>query len=123
MNLPAIKKHDDMLLSIFEHFRDTQFWYAGSGIIVADADDCDAYPFSTTGGRPCIKQEENCWLTCPKVPSNGLSKDSRKRLQQCKDCTNQILKSKANKYQFACRNGDPPCLLGDLAQHIVFWVH
>lgn len=93
MNLPALKKLDAMLLSILEGFRDTEFWYVDRGIIVADGDDCDAYPFSTTGGRPSIRQEEKWWLPFPKVPLNGLSEDSRKRLQQCKDCTNQILKA------------------------------
>ncbi|RVW48391.1 Rop guanine nucleotide exchange factor 1 [Vitis vinifera] len=63
MNLPALKKLDAMLLSMLD------------------------------GGRPSIRQEEKWWLPCPKVPPNGLSEDARKRLQQCRDCTNQILKA------------------------------
>ncbi|CAK9168049.1 unnamed protein product [Ilex paraguariensis] len=44
-------------------------------------------------GRPSIRQEEKWWLPNPKVPPKGLSVDARKRLQQCRDCTNQILKA------------------------------
>ncbi|KAK6118676.1 hypothetical protein DH2020_047589 [Rehmannia glutinosa] len=44
-------------------------------------------------GRPSVRQEEKWWLPCPKVPGKGLSEESRKRLQQCRDCTNQILKA------------------------------
>ncbi|KAK9286893.1 hypothetical protein L1049_015300 [Liquidambar formosana] len=93
MNLPALKKLDAMLLSMLDGFRDTEFSYVDRGIIVADADDCDAYPSSTSCGRPSVRQEEKWWLPCPKVPPNGLSEDARKRLQQCRDCTNQILKA------------------------------
>ncbi|XP_043713659.1 rop guanine nucleotide exchange factor 1-like [Telopea speciosissima] len=93
INLPALKKLDAMLLSILDGFRDTEFWYVDRGIIVAEAGDGDAYPSSSSLGRPSIRQEEKWWLPCPKVPPNGLSEDSRKRLQQCRDCGNQILKA------------------------------
>lgn len=90
INLPALKKLDAMLLSMLDGFCNTEFSYVDRGIILDDSNDCDAY---TSGGRPSIRQEEKWWLPCPKVPSNGLSEDSRKRLQQCRDCTNQILKA------------------------------
>ena len=32
-------------------------------------------------------------LPCPKVPQDGLSEDNKKRLHQCRDCANQILKA------------------------------
>ncbi|XP_042487975.1 rop guanine nucleotide exchange factor 1-like [Macadamia integrifolia] len=90
INLPALKKLDAMLLSILDGFRDTEFWYVDRGIIVAEAGDGgDASSF----GRPSIRQEEKWWLPCPKVPPSGLSEDARKRLQQCRDCANQILKA------------------------------
>ncbi|KAA8535953.1 hypothetical protein F0562_028431 [Nyssa sinensis] len=92
-NLPALKKLDAMLISILESFCNTEFWYVDRGIIVAEANDCDAFQSSTSGGRPSIRQEEKWWLPCPKVPPSGLSEDARKRLQQCRDCTNQILKA------------------------------
>ncbi|KAM7482790.1 hypothetical protein LguiB_007373 [Lonicera macranthoides] len=93
INLPALKKLDAMLISILEGFKDTDFWYVDNGIVVADGDDNDVYSEAISGGRPSIRQEEKWWLPCPKVPSKGLSEDARKRLQQCRDCTNQILKA------------------------------
>ncbi|GLT42983.1 hypothetical protein SLA2020_169600 [Shorea laevis] len=93
VNLPALKKLDAMLIGMLDGFCDTEFWYVDRGIIMGDDGDCDAYPSSISGGRPSIRQEEKWWLPCPKVPPNGLSEDARKRLQQCRDCTNQILKA------------------------------
>ncbi|KAJ7968547.1 putative Rop guanine nucleotide exchange factor [Quillaja saponaria] len=90
MNLPALKKLDAMLVSMLDGFTDTEFWYVDRGIIMGDSKDCDAYML---GGRPSVRQEEKWWLPCPKVPPNGLAEDARKRLQQCRDCTNQILKA------------------------------
>ncbi|XP_010266083.1 PREDICTED: rop guanine nucleotide exchange factor 1-like [Nelumbo nucifera] len=92
INLPALKKLDAMLLTMLDSFEDTEFWYVDRSIIVADADDVDYCP-SSTFGRPSMRQEEKWWLPCPRVPPNGLSEDARKRLQQCRDCTNQILKA------------------------------
>lgn len=89
MNLPALKKLDAMLISILDGFRDTEFWYVDRGIVMEDS---DKFPPGVSG-RPSVRQEEKWWLPCPKVPGKGLSEDSRKRLQQCRDCTNQILKA------------------------------
>ncbi|XP_057510192.1 rop guanine nucleotide exchange factor 1-like [Actinidia eriantha] len=93
MNLPALKKLDAMLVSILDGFQDTEFWYVDRGIVVADANDGEVYPSAANSGRPSIRQEEKWWLPCPKVPPKGLSVDARKKLQQCRDCTNQILKA------------------------------
>ncbi|GER42374.1 Rop guanine nucleotide exchange factor [Striga asiatica] len=90
MNLPALKKLDAMLISILDGFRETEFWYVDRGIVV---DECDQYSSGVSSGRPSVRQEEKWWLPCPKVPGKGLSDDARKRLQQCRDCTNQILKA------------------------------
>ncbi|KAK1320514.1 Rop guanine nucleotide exchange factor 1 [Acorus calamus] len=93
MNLPALKKLDAMLLGMLEGFRETEFWYVDRGIIV-DADDGEGgYPSSSVSGRPSLRQEEKWWLPCPRVPAEGLSEEWRKRLQQCRDCANQILKA------------------------------
>lgn len=93
INLPALKKLDAMLISIVEGFQDMEFSYVDRGIIVADTDECDAFSSPLSGGRTSIRQEDKWWLPCPKVPPEGLSEDARKRLQQCRDCTNQILKA------------------------------
>ncbi|XP_018841526.1 rop guanine nucleotide exchange factor 1-like [Juglans regia] len=91
MNLPALKKLDAMLLSMLDGFCDTEFWYVDRGIVVGETNDCDA--IRSCGGRPSVRQEEKWWLPCPKVQPCGLSEDARKRLQQCRDCANQILKA------------------------------
>ena len=91
INLPALKKLDAMLISILDGFRGSEFYYVDRGIIVAD--ETEKLLLSSSSGRPSIRQQEKWWLPFPKVPSNGLSEDSRKRLQQCKECTNQILKA------------------------------
>ncbi|KAL7603787.1 hypothetical protein Lser_V15G17096 [Lactuca serriola] len=93
MNLPALKKLDSMLISMLDGFHNTEFWYVDRGIVLAEGDDHETFPSRICGGRPSIRQEEKWWLPYPKVPPNGLSEDARKRLQQCRDCTNQILKA------------------------------
>ena len=92
MNLPALKKLDAMLLGMLDGFWDTEFWYVDRGILVADEDGSGAY-LSSSFGMPSLRQEEKWWLPCPCVPLNGLSEEARKRLQQCRDCANQILKA------------------------------
>ncbi|KAK8582551.1 hypothetical protein V6N13_069325 [Hibiscus sabdariffa] len=93
INLPALKKLDAVLIAILDGFCETQFWYVDRGIVVDDGGDCEASPSFDSRGRPSIRQEEKWWLPCPKVPSNGLSEDARKKLQQSRDCTNQVLKA------------------------------
>ncbi|GAB4853110.1 Rop guanine nucleotide exchange factor 1 [Ancistrocladus abbreviatus] len=93
VNLPALKKLDAMLLSMLDGFKDTEFSYMDRGVAAREVDDCDGYPSSVYSGRPSVRQEDKWWLPCPKVPPSGLSEDTRKKLQQCKDCTNQILKA------------------------------
>lgn len=90
VNLPAIKKLDAMLLSMLDGFCDTEFWYVDRGIIVGDSNENEGFMPS---GRPSIRQEEKWWLPYPKVPPDALSGDARKKLQQCRDCCNQILKA------------------------------
>ncbi|OMP03017.1 Plant specific Rop nucleotide exchanger, PRONE [Corchorus capsularis] len=94
VNLPALKKIDAMLLSILDGFRDSEFQYADRGIVNADTDDIETFPVSSSSGRPSsVRQEEKWWLPFPKVPAMGLSEDTRKRLQQSRECTTQILKA------------------------------
>ncbi|KAK9070852.1 hypothetical protein SSX86_009420 [Deinandra increscens subsp. villosa] len=93
LNLPALKKLDSMLITMLDGFCNTEFWYVDRGIVVAEGDSCEGFPTHICNGRPSIRQEEKWWLPYPKLPPNGLSEDARKRLQQCRDCTNQILKA------------------------------
>ncbi|XP_022772122.1 rop guanine nucleotide exchange factor 1-like [Durio zibethinus] len=93
VNLPALKKLDAMLLSILDGFHDSEFYYADRGVVIADIDEIETFASSSSSGRPSVRQEERWWLPFPKVPPPGLSEDTRKRLQQCRECTHQILKA------------------------------
>ncbi|KAM7263194.1 hypothetical protein ACFE04_000877 [Oxalis oulophora] len=87
VNLPALRKLDNMLLEILDSFRNTEFWYVDEGILAQDADG------STSFRRAFQRQEEKWWLPVPRVPSVGLHENTRKQLQQKRDSTNQILKA------------------------------
>lgn len=93
MNLPALKKLDAMLIGMLDGFCDREFCYVDRGIVVAQGDSCDAYPSGISAARPSVRQEDKWWLPYPNVPPKGLSEDAKKKLQQCRDCTNQILKA------------------------------
>ncbi|KAL6146091.1 hypothetical protein ACLB2K_056774 [Fragaria x ananassa] len=87
VNLPALRKLDNMLLEILNGFDDTEFWYVDQGILAPDADG------STSFRRAFQRQEEKWWLPVPRVPPGGLHETTRKQLQHKRDCTNQILKA------------------------------
>ncbi|XP_060199895.1 rop guanine nucleotide exchange factor 1-like [Lycium barbarum] len=93
VNLPALKKLDAMLIGILDAFSGCEFYYVDRGIVVADGVDVEAYPCSPSSNRPSIRLEEKWWLPFPKVPPKGLSEETRKRLRQCRECTNQIFKA------------------------------
>lgn len=93
VNLPALKKLDAMLLAVLDGFQETEFWYVDRGVLLGECDDVKCPSSSSSSGRPSVRQEEKWWLPCPRVPTKGLSEDGRKRLQQCRDCVNQILKA------------------------------
>ncbi|KAL4333947.1 hypothetical protein GQ457_07G027420 [Hibiscus cannabinus] len=93
VNLPAIKKLDGMLISILDGFHDSEFYYADRGVVINNSDGIEAFPSSSPSGSSSVRLEEKWWLPFPKVPPSGLSEDSRKRLQQCRECTHQILKA------------------------------
>lgn len=93
VNLPALKKLDAMLISMLDGFRDTEFYYVDRGVVIAGGESTKAYPASPSSGRHSIRMEEKWWLPFPKVPSNGLSEDTRKRLQKFRECTSQIFKA------------------------------
>ncbi|XVE61971.1 hypothetical protein DITRI_Ditri06bG0081300 [Diplodiscus trichospermus] len=87
INLPALRKLDNMLLEILDSFIDTEFWYVDQGILAPEADG------STSFRKQLQRQEEKWWLPVPRVPPGGLHENSRKQLQHKRDCTNQILKA------------------------------
>ncbi|XP_050212021.1 rop guanine nucleotide exchange factor 5-like [Mercurialis annua] len=87
MNLPALRKLDNMIIEILDSFVDTEFWYVDQGIVAPDADG------STSFRRTMQRQEEKWWLPVPRIPAGGLSDNSRKQLSHTRECTNQMLKA------------------------------
>ncbi|KAI3992282.1 hypothetical protein MKX01_030003 [Papaver californicum] len=87
INLPALRKLDNMLIEILDSFTDTEFWYVDKGIEAPNADG------SASFRRPLQRQEEKWWLPVPRVPLGGLQESSMKQLQHKRDCTTQILKA------------------------------
>ncbi|CAN4081492.1 unnamed protein product [Withania somnifera] len=87
INLPALRKLDNMLLEILDSFRSTEFWYVDQGILAPDSDGSSSFR------NPLPRQEEKWWLPVPRVPPCGLSENARSQLQNRRDCTNQILKA------------------------------
>lgn len=95
MNLPALRKLDAMLLAMIDEFKETEFWYVDRGIVVEDGGGgpCPSSSSSSCGRPSSVRQEEKWWLPCPRVPPKGLPEEARRKLQQSRDCANQILKA------------------------------
>ncbi|GAU41029.1 hypothetical protein TSUD_133360, partial [Trifolium subterraneum] len=87
INLPALRKLDNMLLEILDSFTATEFWYVDQGIVAADADGSGSFRKSIQ------RQEEKWWLPVPRVPPEGLSENSRKNLNLSRESASQILKA------------------------------
>ncbi|KAJ9553889.1 hypothetical protein OSB04_017934 [Centaurea solstitialis] len=77
VNLPALRKLDAMLVSMLDGFHESEF-------ATSDSD------------SPLVQYEEKWWLPFPKVPAKGLAESTVRRLQQCRDCSNQIFKAAAS---------------------------
>ncbi|XP_042046368.1 rop guanine nucleotide exchange factor 7-like isoform X2 [Salvia splendens] len=88
INLPALRKLDNMLLEILETFEDSEFWYVDQGVVspTVEGSLCSIR-------EPLPHQQDKWWLPVPRVPPGGISEDGRKLLQHRRDCTNQILKA------------------------------
>nr|GMC85777.1 rop guanine nucleotide exchange factor 7-like [Ipomoea batatas] len=78
VNLPALRKLDNMILDIMDSFENTEFWYVDQGVLA---------PAESDGSK------DKWWLPVPRVPTCGLTGNARKLLQQTRNCTNQILKA------------------------------
>ncbi|CAN0909601.1 Rop guanine nucleotide exchange factor 5 [Linum grandiflorum] len=89
INLPALRKLDNMLLEVLDSFTGTEFWYVDQGIVAAT----DASDGSASFRRTMQRQEDKWWLPVPRVPAGGLTDDSRKQLNNTRECSNQILKA------------------------------
>ncbi|XP_059305494.1 rop guanine nucleotide exchange factor 7-like [Lycium ferocissimum] len=87
VNLPALRKLDNMLLEILDSFRNTEFWYVDQGHSAEETDGSSSFR------NHLPRQEEKWWLPVPRVPIDGLSENAKKQLQHKRDCSNQILKA------------------------------
>ncbi|XP_074312202.1 rop guanine nucleotide exchange factor 7-like [Silene latifolia] len=87
VNLPALRKLDNMLIEMLDSFSNTEFWYVDQGILTTETDG------SMSFRKQLQRQEEKWWLPVPHVPPGGLQEDVRKQLQHKRDSTNQILKA------------------------------
>uniref|UniRef100_A0ACD5X729 Uncharacterized protein n=1 Tax=Avena sativa TaxID=4498 RepID=A0ACD5X729_AVESA len=87
INLPALRKLDNMLLEILDSFRDPEFWYVDQGIC---APDCDG---SASFRAAFHRRDDKWWLPVPRVPPGGLRDKTRMQLQHKRDCASQILKA------------------------------
>lgn len=87
INLPALRKLDNILIELLDNFHCTEFWYVDQGIVAAETDGSSSFR------RQLQRQEEKWWLPIPRVPPGGLHEDIRKNLQHKRDCANQILKA------------------------------
>ncbi|KAJ1263184.1 hypothetical protein BS78_09G164600 [Paspalum vaginatum] len=87
INLPALRKLDNMLLEILEGFRDAEFWYVDQGIC---AQDCDG---SASYRKTFHRRDDKWWLPVPRVPHGGLCEATRRQVEHRRDCANQILKA------------------------------
>lgn len=89
INLPSLKKLDAMLVNMLDGFHDSEFCYVDRGLVEKQSN-------GSQSDSPLIQYEEKWWLPFPKVPSKGLSENTMMRLQQCRECSNQIFKAAAS---------------------------
>ncbi|KAK7300544.1 hypothetical protein RJT34_11390 [Clitoria ternatea] len=87
INLPALRKLDNMLIEILDGCTDMEFWYVDQGIVAQDGDG------SASFCQRIQRQEEKWWLPVPRLPPSGLNENSRKQLNHTRECASQILKA------------------------------
>ncbi|GER34949.1 Rop guanine nucleotide exchange factor [Striga asiatica] len=105
INLPALRKLDNMLLEILDGFTDTEFWYVDQGIVAPEADG------SSASFRKAVqRQEDKWWLPVPRVPVGGLPEATRKQLSNKREFANQILKAAMSINSIALAEMDVPDL-------------
>ncbi|CAI9098333.1 OLC1v1034960C2 [Oldenlandia corymbosa var. corymbosa] len=102
VNLPALRKLDNMLLEILDSFENTDFWYIDQGIITLEENGSSSFR------KPLPRQEDKWWLPVPRVPTGGLSENARKLLHHRRDCTSQILKAAMAINSIALADMDVP---------------
>ncbi|GFP87636.1 rop guanine nucleotide exchange factor 5 [Phtheirospermum japonicum] len=87
INLPALRKLDNMLLEILDGFTDTEFWYVDQGVVAPESEG------SASFRKAIQRQEDKWWLPVPRVPLGGLPEVTRKQLSNKREFASQILKA------------------------------
>ncbi|KAJ0261210.1 Rop guanine nucleotide exchange factor 10 [Hirschfeldia incana] len=81
INIPALRKLDSVLLETLDKFKDHKdFWYVPKDV-------------ENTENNGDWRKDEKCWLPVVKVPSDGLTEESRKFLRSQKESVAQVLKA------------------------------
>ncbi|XP_021741505.1 rho guanine nucleotide exchange factor 8-like [Chenopodium quinoa] len=81
VNIPALRKLDAMLLDCLDNFRgQTEFTY----VDFKDANDAE---------KASSRDNDKWWIPTVKIPTGGLSIETKKWIQQQKDAVNQVLKA------------------------------
>ncbi|KAG6492264.1 hypothetical protein ZIOFF_047218 [Zingiber officinale] len=89
INLPALRKLDNMLLEVLDSFNETEFWYVDQGILAPDNDGGGG----SASFRTLHRREDKWWLPVPRLPADGLQEQTRKALNHKRESTSQILKA------------------------------
>ncbi|XP_047327593.1 rop guanine nucleotide exchange factor 5-like [Impatiens glandulifera] len=96
INLPALRKLDNLILEILDSFSETEFWYVDQGVVAPEAD------------VTANKRKEKWWLPVPRVPSGGLTEETRKELVHKRESASQILKAAMSINTIALSEIDVP---------------
>lgn len=83
----TVLKPIPIMQEILDSFTDTEFWYVDQGVIETENDG------SASFRKAIQRQEDKWWLPVPRVPPSGLLEDTRKQLNQKRECASQILKA------------------------------
>ncbi|KAL3645293.1 Rop guanine nucleotide exchange factor 5 [Castilleja foliolosa] len=102
INLPALRKLDNMLLEILDGFTDTEFWYIDQGVVAPESDG------SASFRKAIQRQEDKWWLPVPRVPPGGLPEVTRKQLSNKREFASQILKAAMSINSIALADMDVP---------------
>lgn len=104
INLPALRKLDNMLLEILDGFTTTEFWYVDHGVIAQETGADGSGSFR----KGIQRQEEKWWLPVPRVPPGGLPETTRTHLIHKRECASQILKAAISINSIALSEMDVP---------------
>ncbi|XP_047322409.1 rop guanine nucleotide exchange factor 5-like [Impatiens glandulifera] len=102
INLPALRKLDNLLLEILDSFTNTEFWYVDQGVVGEEAND------GSGSFRKNDRLGEKWWLPLPRVLAEGLTEETRKKLLHKRESASQIFKAAMSINSIALSEMDVP---------------